>query len=326
MDWSPQRVLEWFVAPARGFADGAPVRVAAGVVLVLCVLNALLVSQAAVAVADATVGTTQVDNPARPSDDICQQAADGEDFEHLRDDCATEPETVTREYASAARDSVNGLVGLAFVAPLAAWLLLSGLFTVSMGGRSHDDPSERVSYSAVLAVTGVGLAPAALRYLARTVVVERTVADGALTPTSLPAARTLALDAMTPETLLYGVVVAASVAWSAFIWREGLRAAFDRESRALDLAVGFAAVLLGLQAVYPVFLGFEPVGAGVVLVLLGLPALLVPRLFERLDLFVSLLGTRGSVELKPWRVLLAQVGGLAFVLAGTALVGALAFA
>ncbi|MFB6268616.1 MAG: hypothetical protein ABEH83_01635 [Halobacterium sp.] len=326
MDWSPRRALEWFVSPGNAFADGASRRAAVVVVLVLCVLNAALVSQAAGAVADATVGTTQVENPQRPADWICEQAGSDEVYEDYQEACQTEPETVTRTYASAARDAANGLVLVALLAPAVACLAIAGVFAVALGGRSHDDPDDRVSYATALAVTGIGLAPAALRYAARTFVVDRSLADRSLSPTSLDDARRLALDAMTPETALYLAVVVATVALSASVWRAGLRAAFDRDTRIVDAAVAFAAVALVLQAVVPVYVGGEAALYGAGFVLLGLPALAAPRVLERIDLFFDLLGTRGSVELKPWRVLLEQVGGLALVLIGAALLGAFAFA
>lgn len=326
MAWSPRRALEWFVAPARGFEDGAPVRVGVAVVVVLCVVNAALASQAAGAVADATVGSTEVDNPARPDDWICERASEDELYASYQEACETEPETVTREYATVAGNAAGGLVPVTFLAPLAACLAVAGAFAVAMGGRSHDDPGDRVSYAAVFGVTGVGFAPAALRYAARTLAVERAVSEDALAPASLEEARSLAVEAMTPESLLYLAVVVATVAWSAYVWRSGLRAAFDRDTVFVDAAVAFAAALLCVQAVSPVFLGVDALAAGFVLFLFGLPALAVPRVLERIDLALDLIGTRGSVELKPWRVLLQQVGGLAFVLGAAVVFGALAFA
>lgn len=326
MDWSPRHALEWFVSPASGFADGASLRVGAAVVLVLCVLNAALVAQAAGAVTDATVGSTQVDNPDRPEDWICEQASDDEFYEDAQTACETEPETLTREYSDVASEATGALLPVALFAPLAAWLAIAGLFAVAMGGQSHDDPDRRVSYATALGVTGIGLAPAALRYVARTFAVERTLEREAIVPSSIEGARALAVDATTPETLPYAALVLATVAWSAYVWRAGLRSAFDRDSLALDIAVAFAAGLLCLQAVLPVYVGGDAAAFGLVLFALGLPALAVPRVLERIDLALDLIGTRGSVELKPWRVLLEQLGGLLFVLVGAVAIGAFAFA
>lgn len=323
MDWSPRTAVRWLVAPSRGFAKRAPLRVGVAVVVVLCIVNVVFVSQAAVAVADATTGTTQVDNPARPSEWICEQAGDDEFYADYQSACANEPETVTREYASAARTAANGLTTVALLAPLALWLAAAGAFAVAMGGQGPDDPDDRVSYASVLAVVGIGLAPSVLRYAARTFLVERSLANRTLTPASLDDASRTAIDAMSPETVLYLVVVVATVAWSAYVWRAGLRAVFDRAGVAVDVAIAFVAVLLCVQAVNPVYVGSNAVLFGVVLLLFGLPALAFPRVLERIDLFFDLIGTRGDVELKPWRVFLEQVGGLALVLGAAVFLGVL---
>ncbi|WP_336037398.1 hypothetical protein [Halobacterium yunchengense] len=324
MRWSPRRVAELVAAPTDALED-VPLWAGAAVVIALCVLNAALASQAAAAVASATVGTTEVDNPDRPDEWLCDQA-DDEFYEEYRDACETEPETVTRSHAEPAREAANGLVPVAFLSTAATWLAVAGAFAVAMGGRSPDALGERVSYTRVLAVTGVGFAPAALRYAARAFAVEQSLADRALSPASLDGARRLAVDAMTPESTLYAAVVLVTVAWSAYAWRRGLHSAFDRAGVGVDAAVAFAAVLLLVQAVHPVYLGGGALAPGFVFLLLGLPALVAPRVLERIDLFFDLIGTRGDVELKPWRVLLEQLGGLAFVLAAAVAFGALALA
>jgi hypothetical protein len=326
MDWSPRTVSRWFVHPEQGFREWLSLRSAAVVVLALCLLNAVLVSQAASAVAAATIGGTDVQNQHRPPDWICEEAEPGGSFERYQDACETEPETVTRQFSAVAGNAAGGLVPLALLAPLAVWLAASGLFAVVMGGKCHDDPSDRVALTDVLAVVGVGLAPAALRYAGRTAVVERSLAGRTLVPASIEDAKRVAVDAMTPDSAVYIVVVVVTVAWSAYVWRGGLRAVIETESRRIDAAVVGVAVLLAVPAVRPVYLGAGAVGVGLALLALGLPAMAAPRAVERVELFFDLIGTRGDVEVKWWRVALTQVIGLALVFAGALTVGGLMLA
>ncbi|MFC3476513.1 hypothetical protein [Halobacterium litoreum] len=322
MDWSPLRAL---VRPERAFDEDVRARVGLAVVLALCVLNGVAATQGAGAVASATDGTVTVDNPDRPGDWICDEAATDDFYENYREACANEPETVERSLSSYARPAADALAGTAFLAPLAVWLAVSGVIALAFGGASADDPSDRVRLSTVAAATGVGLAPAALRYAARPFFVERSLSD--YSPAGIESTRDAAAAAMTPESTLYALVVVATLAWSAYVWRGTWRAAIGTESRRVDaVAVGCAAVL-SLSAFSPVYLGGGAAIYGILFLLLGGLGLAFPRVLERIELAFDLIGTRGgeSVEPKPWRVYLEQVGSLLFVLFGAVAVGGLLF-
>ena len=323
MDWSPLRAL---VRPKRALSDARRLRWALVVVLLLGVLNFAMVAYSAGFVADATSGMVEIDNPDRPSAGLCEQSDPGEIFDHYHDECANEPETVTRSLSTYAAETARGLAPLAFFSTIAAWVAVSGVAAVTMGATIRDDPSERVSFLSVLAVTGVGLAPAALRYVARAFIVKQSVAVEELFSTTIGGARATAVDAMTPQNVVYTAVVVATLAWSAYIWRGGWRAVFDREDgRATILAVGCAAVL-GIQAWAPLYVEGWPYA--LVFFLVGLPALVFPRTLEKIDLAFDLIGTRGgeSVEPRPWRVGLQQVSGLVIVGLAAVGLGALLFA
>ncbi|GAA0656726.1 hypothetical protein GCM10009019_20930 [Salarchaeum japonicum] len=304
------------------------VRAGVAVVVLLCALNAAGVLYASGVVADATTGSVQIDNPARPSETICEDAQSPGDFfyEYHHETCATEPATVQQPLASYAADAASDLAFAAFLVPFAVWIVVSGLLHVVIGGATADDYDDRVRFSAVLAVTAVGLAPTALRYLARPLVVELETAT--LTPAGIDAARALAADALTPSSSVWLAVVAATAAWSALVWWQSWQAAFDVSSRRAGTIAGVAGACFLLSALAPVLVGGGAGVVGVLLVALGIPALAFPRDLERIDLAFDLIGTRGgeNVEPKPWRVALQQVSGLALVAVGTVLLGGLALA
>lgn len=322
---SLRTLLGAFVKPASALDDGLPFRVGATVVVLLCVANAVATAHSAGVVAANTHGSVTVDNPGHPPDWICDQPDTAEQYERYQSACENEPETIDRPLSRYAGNAVGGLVWNALLAPLAVWLAVSGVLVLAFGGASADDPADRVGFSGVMAVTGLGLAPAVLRYAARPLFVERAVADWSVPPATVEGAKTAAVEAMTPEATLYAVVVVATVAWSAYVWRGGWRAVLDTTNRRADAVAVTAAGALAVPAFNPVYFGPEAFPYGVLFLLLGGVGLVFPRVLEHVQLAFDLIGTRGgdNVELKPWRVALEQGVSLLLVLGATLAVGGL---
>jgi|GEM_PF-984059 len=328
MDWSPRRLLQALVRPARAFASDArpPASVGVAVLAVVALVNTAVVLQGAGAVAAATTGTVAVDNPDRPADWVCEDATSDDDsiFDSQREACETEPETVQRSLSSYAQSAASSVAGQAFVAPLAAALALSGAVAMLYGGRGSDDPDSRVSLLAVLGVTGVGFAPALARYAARWWLVERDAASG-LTSGTIEAAESTAVAALTPESTLYVGVAVVTAVWSAYVWRAGWRAVLPDPDLRADAAAVAGGLLVVVAATSPYRPPAEMVPLGFVLVAFGAAPLAAPRLVERVDLFFDLIGTRGGedIEFEPWRIHLEQSVGFLLVAGGALAVGAL---
>lgn len=324
MDWSPRRLPQALLRPARAFTSDPPVAVGLAVLAVVALVNAVVVLQGAGAVAAATTGTVAVENPDRPSDWICEEATsdDAGIYDSYVDDCENEPQMVERSLSSYARSAASNTATLAFLGPLAAALSLSGGVALLYGGRASDDPGRRVSLPAVLAVTGVGFAPALVRYATRWWLVDRAAATG-FEPGTIEAAESTAVAALTPDGALYVGVVVATAVWSVYVWRAGWRAVLPDP----DVRVDGAAVAGGLLVVVAATSPYLPPSGvsmtGFVLVVFGLAPLAAPRLVERIDLFFDLIGTRGgeNVEFKPWRIYLEQSVGYLLVAGGTVAVG-----
>lgn len=323
MRWSLRRALRAFVRPRDAF-DGAspPVKLGIAVVLLVCVLNAAVALYSAGLVAESTTGTVTIENPQRPPEWVCEDPDEGSLFAER---CANEPRTVDVEFATHARQAANDVVLYAAFAPLAVWFAVSGLLHLVVGGATSSRREDRVSFLAVLGVTGLGFAPAALRYLVRGSEVRRSLAGTTLDPSTADAARTLARDAMLPDSTLYALAVVATVAWSGYVWWGGWTAAFDVEDSRPAVVAAASAGVLALPAVAPVLVSPQVGLAGLLLVLFGVPGLAIPRRLERLDVAFDLVGTRGgeNVEIRPWRVALAQLTGLGMVVVGALLVGGL---
>jgi len=325
-----RRVLRALVRPRAVFGDSrsVPFRVGLAVVVLLCALNAAGVLYASGVVADATTGSVQIDNPARPAETVCEDAQSPGDFfyEYHHETCKNEPATVQQPLASYAADTISDLAFAAFLVPFAVWAVVSGLIHLLIGGATADDYDERVQFSAVLAVTAIGLVPAALRYAARPLLVEMETAT--LTPASIEAARSLAADALTPNSPVWLALVAATAAWTAVVWWRSWQTAFGVSSRRAGTVAAVAGACFLVPAVAPVQFAGSVGALGILLVAVGIPALAFPRGLENLDLALDLIGTRGGerVEPKPWRVALQQLSGLVMVAVGTVLLGGLALA
>lgn len=329
MDWSLRRLARALTRPTAAFDESGvpPIRLGLGIVVLVAVVNAVVTTAGAGTIADAITGTVAVENPARPADYICEQALSGDDFyEEYVDACRDQPATVEEPLAGYARDATSGLFALALFGPVAVWVAFSGLAAVVSGGKAPDDRTDRAFLTPVLAATAVGLLPSVVRYAARWYAVEQSV-TGSLTPTpgTRAGARSLTVDALTPETTLYLAVVVATAAWSAAIWRTGWRAAIPDADRRVDAVAVAAAGVVVLAAVRPFYPQGEAAAYGVLFFVLGVVPLAIPRTLERIDLWFDLVGTRGGehVEVKPWRIYLEQGTGLLLTLAGAVGLGGL---
>lgn len=326
MDWSPRRLLESLLRPASAFASDPPVSTGLAVLAVVAVVNAVVVLQGAGAIAAATSGTVAVENPDRPADWICQEATDEDPgiYESHVDACENEPRTVERPLSSYARSAATNAAGWALFGTLGVALSLSGAVALLYGGRASDDPGRRVSLRAVLGVTGVGFAPALVRYAARWWLVERAAAAG-FEPGYIEAAESTAVAALTPDGPLYLAVAVATAAWSAFVWRAGWRAVLPNPDRRADIVAVAGGLLVVGVATAPSRPPEGSVLLGLVLLAFGLAPLAAPRVVERIDIFFDLIGTRGGadIEFKPWRIYLEQSVGYLLVAGGTVAVGGL---
>lgn len=326
MGWSPRRLPQALLRPARTFTSDPPIALGLGVLAVVALVNAVVVLQGAGAIAAATTGTVAIENPDRPADWICEEATseDPGTFDSYVDACENEPETVERSLSSYAHGAVSNVATLAFLGPLAAALSLSGGVALLYGGEASDDPSRRVSLLAVLGVTGVGFAPAVARYATRWWFVERATTGG-FEPGTIEAAESSAVAALTPNSALYVGVVVATAVWSAYVWRAGWRAVLPDPDIRTDAAAVAGALLVVVAGTSPYR---PPVGVGMtgfVLVVFGLAPLAAPRLVERIDLALDLIGTRGgeNIEFEPWRIYLEQSVGFLLVAGGTVALGGL---
>lgn len=326
MDWSPRALPLALVRPARAFAKNPPVSVGLAVLVVVALVNAAVVIQGAGAVAAATTGTVSVENPDRPGDWVCAEATSDDPgmYDAYTEACENEPETVQRSLSSYAYSAASDVAGLAFVGTLAAALTLSGGVAMLYGGRASDDPDSRVSLAAVLGVTGVGFAPALARYATRWWLVEREAAAG-LDAGTIGAVESTAVAVLTPESTLYVGVVVATAAWSAYVWRAGWRAVLPNPDRRADAAAVVGGLLVVVAATAPYRPPADSTLLGFALVVFGTAPLAAPRLLQRVDLFLDLIGTRGgeNIEFEPWRIYLEQSAGFLLVAGGTLAVGGL---
>ena len=113
-------------------------------------------------------GTVEMDNPAHPSDWVCEEH--GDDPESAWYDGCNQPETIEKPMGEILREKFTESAGLVFVSPFLAWgfiALVLFVFAKIAGGSG--------SFLETLAVTGWGMAPAALGAILAVVIVYFSV-------------------------------------------------------------------------------------------------------------------------------------------------------
>lgn len=164
-------------------------------------------------------GTTEVDNPARPPDQFCEDGGVGE----ITMSGCDEPATRTVEIGSLVWDQANEVLPGLFVGLVIVWIGLGVLLYVGAkiagGSGQFGETAEITAWGLVPSVVGVAVGGATLVFFAST-------AD---------------LSASSPEMLLEqvqnlqsglsGLVFLAiqigTAAWQAYIWAGGLRAVHE---------------------------------------------------------------------------------------------------
>lgn len=306
--------LRALVAPRRTFPEWTPgLRTAAVAVLLLAALNAYGVAAGAEAVGDAVTGSVTVENPQRPADWVCEDP--GTDYQ--REQCENQPRTVERSLSRAAATAANGQVPVAFLAPIAAWLVVGAFALVAVDGVDGE-------YGPALAVAGWASLPAAVRYAARPVLVERAAATWSH-PGSVDALQTAAQSFVTGTSLsAFTAVALVSLAWQWYVLGAGLQAAFDATRERAYAAAGVPVVGLAVLATAgPTLVATGPAAfAGLFLLALGLVHVAAPRTLIAIETFFDLIGMRRKhVEPKDWYVWTVRAGGALLATVGFAFVG-----
>lgn len=318
----PVRAL---IRPDRAFKSWRPsLQLAVAAVVMLALVNAVGVYVGAGAIEAAVSGSVAVDNPARPSDQMCEMHEDGglSDFsmaDSITEVCQNEPRMIQQPLGPVAGDAASELSLAAGIGTLVWWLCIAAVFALFV------TPENRGDFSELLAVAGWGLLPAAVRYAARPVLVARA-AESWSHPTMIdtlqPAARGFVIGA---DTVLFGGVVAVTLLWQAVIYTYAL-------SAAESVSVQRAAVVAGGLAVVPACLGLDGVGLppanvaaiSLLLVGIGVPSVVLPyqltRLSEQFDAIGSTRRLRG-VEPAAWNVWLTRAFGTAMLIAAVWLLG-----
>lgn len=179
-------------------------------------------------------GTVTMDNPAHPSDWVCEEHGDDPDSAWY--DGCNEPETIEKPMGEILRETFTERAGLIFVSPFLGWgfiaLVLYGLSKLADGSGS---------FSETLAVTGWGMAPSALGAILAVVIVHfavQSVEFGSNPEVVASQVRQLSDGGFGPASTVVDVAVAG---WQGYIWAYGLRAVHD-------LSIGAAGLIAGLVA------------------------------------------------------------------------------
>lgn len=320
---SPNRYLRALRSPRAAFDGWTPGAGAVlGLVVGLCALDAASVALAGDAVAAAVDGTVTVDNPARPPDWVCEgpnaDAFGGCDA----------PETVQRSLRPAASAAVSAVTLKAALAPLAWVLFVAGVLVVASGRADGDDGDAVDAFRDGAGVAALAAVPGALRYLARPVAVERSLAAWTH-PESLDGVRSAAVAALFPDGPVWLAAAAVSGVWTAAVVYGGARAAVDAGPGWAALVAAAALATASGTALLPNGGWFgTPGGLGLLLVAVGVVGLLGAYTFISVSKEFELVGFSGSerVTPEPWYVGLHRLFAVCLLAAGFLFLDGLALA
>lgn len=312
----PKRLLHALHSQQETFAEWTPsVRVAAGVIVLLCVVNGASAAVTGGSVTDAVSGSVTVENPNHPPEFACDGTT------NLTVSSCGAPETIEKSLRPAASSVVDGVVLEAALTPLAWAVVLAGLFVLVSGRGNEDDEGAVEALRDGLGVAAVAAIPGVLRYLGRPVLVERALADWTH-PGTLDGVRAAAASAMVPNGPVWLVVAAVSGGWTAVIVYGGVSGVFgDGRIRA---AVAAAVAFLtsgGVAAVSGTGLPGLPV-VGLLVMFVGFVGFIGAETYIVVSKEFELIGFSGSDEVdpQPWYVALHRIGAFCVLLAGFALV------
>lgn len=312
---SLQRFLRALLRPREAFDDWTPNTALAVVVLVsLCALNAAAVAHAGGAVADEVEGTVAIDNPAKMPESVCEDP----EMELSNADGCDAPATIQEPLRGAASSAVDDVVLKAALAPAAWVVLFASLFAVCSGSVGGRDGEVFAAFRDGLGIAAIAAVPGVLRYLARPVAVERSLADWTH-PGTLDGVRTAAVHALFPDGPLWLAVVTISGLWSAIVVFAGARGVFEME---VGLAAPLAAAAF-LTTAASAALGNggwtgTPGGIGLLLLGGGVAGLLAAHSYISISKEFELIGFSGSrkVDPRPWYVGMHRIVAFCAVLAG----------
>ncbi|WP_330633511.1 YIP1 family protein [Halocatena halophila] len=194
------------VRPDQAFESGAPsFRIACAIVLVLAVANGFGVAHSIQVVTELVSGTVRIESS----------------FDR----------TAMRTATGVVARATNGLVLGAVLAVLSCWLATAAVFALLLGRN-------RGGFRELLALAGVGFAPAAVRYTARPLFVSRAGSSWPV-PETAPGLREAAPRFVTGVTLEPFLVVAVvTILWQAVIYVYGLSSLTDVSRRRAAMWVG----------------------------------------------------------------------------------------
>lgn len=209
------------------------------VVLVALALTGSFLAMGAV-FADRMDGTVEVDNPARPSDWVCEEH--GDDPDSAFSEGCDESKTIEKRMGDILMDAFTDQAGMLFLGTFLVWGFVAVVLYVL--AKLVDGSGGFVE---TLAVAGWGMAPSVLGSALAVVAVYfavRSVEFGSDPETVARQVQALADGGVGPASTLVKVGVAA---WQGYVWAYGL-------SHVHDLPVRLAAGVAGLVAIGSVLL------------------------------------------------------------------------
>ncbi len=310
-----KRYIRALFQPHEAFDRWAPrLRVAVGIIVVLCVLNGMSVAYTGGAIAGEVSGTVAVENPERPPDWVCEDSS----FDTYGSCDA--PRTLQEPLQPAASDALNLVIVNAVLAPLAWVLLLAALFVLISGEVGKSDSDVLGTFSDGARIAALAAVPGLVRYLFRPVAVERALKDWTH-PSSIDGVQTAAVNMLFPDGPLWMALVLLSGLWSATIVYGGARAFFESEQTTAVLVAAIA-LITTTGSVVLTNDGWINVSSGIgfLLFVAGVAGLLGAYTFISISKSFELIGFSGSegVTPRPWYVGLHRIAavcalGLGFV-------------
>ena len=301
-------------------------RSAAAVVLV-AVVCALGVGASAGVAGEHVGATIRVDNPERPSQGFCENAGTFETLHnetnhsgHSFTENCDEPKRIPFRLGPFAHGIVMGQAAVAFFAVLFAWPVAAGLFHGLTEGRDGGDFGETLAYAAW------GFVPAIPRYAALPLAFDAAMTSLRYPRGKAPLREFLHAALADPGVAWFGVLVAVTFAWQAYVFAGGVTATRGLTRKQAALVVGVPTAFVAIARFSALELHVpHTVSAALVVLLLGLVQMSFPYALELLDLKSDLIGTRGGGDVEPraWRVALTRLSGVLFAVVGLWFLGGL---